>query len=455
MPSGGPGLFSQYKSSIVKHKRLLAGGLALLVLAAALMSCQGAGGLVPRAEETPAGASDEKAGSGSDPDQAEIDQARKLFAEQWDSEALGDKTQPVTEEAGSEELPGETLSPTETVLATSSPRQTAKTTARKQTKTSRTTAPPSTTAWPISGTTAYPYLIYVSKNSLTIQILGLDGNNQYTRELRRFSTGIGRNAAQTRTGTFTVTGKESWHTWKNRPPTYSPYVTSYSGGVWIHGPIYAEMDPNQMLPGSYNAIGTACSAGCLRTTCSAAAWIYYNCRVGTTVIVANDSRYVAARPAQVPLEQTWDPTDPRATPEIPVTSFSLNAPQLSLTAGQTATLFPVSIQPANTSTSKWRYESKNPSIAKVDGSGKVTALAAGATEIVVTADDIYGRYRTCQITVNPAPTSPPTSSTSTGTTTASVETTAATTQTTSSTLPATTETETSPAVTSTSSQTSE
>ena len=60
--------------------------------------------------------------------------------------------------------------------------------------------------------------------------------------------------------------------------------------------MYNAKNSGSMVPGSYNEIGTECSAGCLRTTCAAAAWVYYHCPVGTLCIIANDSRYKASKP---------------------------------------------------------------------------------------------------------------------------------------------------------------
>ncbi|MCL2671615.1 MAG: Ig-like domain-containing protein [Clostridiales bacterium] len=250
----------------------------------------------------------------------------------------------------------------------------------------------------------YPYLVYVSKNSYTIAILGLDDKGEYTKVLRKFSTGIGRSGAQTRAGTFKITGKERWHKWGGGQ--YSPYATKYSSGVYIHGPLYKAQDPNKMEPGSYNAIGTACSSGCLRTTCSAAAWIYYNCKVGTTVIVANDSKYSTPAPAKIPYDQTWDPTDPGATPEVPVTSFTLSPTSAALTVGESLSLLISSIKPSDTSTKTFLYSSSNTSVATVDSKGVVRAVGPGTAVITVTADDVSGVKKTCTVVVTGAAATP-------------------------------------------------
>ncbi|MBO4885254.1 MAG: Ig-like domain-containing protein, partial [Clostridia bacterium] len=265
------------------------------------------------------------------------------------------------------------------------------------------TATPAPTAAPEADTYDYPYVIYVSKNSYTIAILSRDANGEYTRVARSFSTGIGK-AGQTRAGTYTIKSKELWHAWGSG---YSPYASKHTGGLYIHGPIYAEKDPNKMYPGSYNEIGTSCSSGCLRTTCSAAAWVYYNCAVGTRIIIANDSKYSAARPARISSTQRYDPTDPGATPEIPITEFAISPAALSLEIGQTAQIGIESVAPEGNSTGDaFRYASDNESVATVSGSGVVTAVGVGTAAITVTADDVNEVSRSLIVTV-PEPTPEP------------------------------------------------
>ena len=153
-----------------------------------------------------------------------------------------------------------------------------------------------------------PYLIYVSKDSFTIAILGLDDDLEYTVLLQTYSTAIGRTSAQTRAGTFSITSKTRWIDWSDG--THTPYGTGHSGGLWFHGPIYNQKDPHSLRTASYNAIGTNATAGCLRTTTANSLWIYNNIPIGTRVIIANDSRFTSAVPARIDDGQTFDPTDP-------------------------------------------------------------------------------------------------------------------------------------------------
>jgi lipoprotein-anchoring transpeptidase ErfK/SrfK len=246
----------------------------------------------------------------------------------------------------------------------------------------------------------FPYLIYVSKNSYTIAILGLDDNMEYTKILRTFATGIGRSGAQTRAGTYTITEKEPWHTWSKN--AHSPYATKHSGGLWFHGPSFKEKNYNTLISDSYNGIGTAVSSGCLRTTCSAAAWIYYNCALGTPVIIANDSKYTSKPFEKIPDGQTYDPTHPGSKQEIPITSFALVRDDVGLTVGQTFQVSVKKVLPEDTTTTKYIYSSSDVSVATVDSSGQIEAVGEGTCVIHVKANDVGTVTRSLIVTVEPA-----------------------------------------------------
>lgn len=153
-----------------------------------------------------------------------------------------------------------------------------------------------------------PYLIYVSKNSYTIAILGLDDDGEYTQLIQTYNTAVGRTSAQTRAGTYTIVSRTRWIVWDSA--NFTPYGVRHSGGLWFHGPMFSSMNSTSLRARSYNEIGTSASAGCMRTFTAAAAWIYYNVPDGTTVIIANDSLYTSTQPNSIPSTQNYDPTDP-------------------------------------------------------------------------------------------------------------------------------------------------
>ena len=248
-----------------------------------------------------------------------------------------------------------------------------------------------------------PYVIYACKNSHTIAIIARDGNGDWTRVLRRFPTGTGRNNS-TDVGYYTIVKKERWHKWGSG---YSPFANKLSVGIYLHGPIYKSKNQYAIRPNYYNCIGTDCSSGCLRTVCGCAAWVYYNCPVGTAVIIAQNGRFTAPRPAKISKKATRDPTDPGDHPEVLITGFDVDPGALTLTPGETRTLAPTAVSPSNTSTAGFTYTSGDANVATVSGKGVVTAVGVGETAISVTAADDFRCTVKVPVTVAAAPEAAP------------------------------------------------
>ena len=232
----------------------------------------------------------------------------------------------------------------------------------------------------------YPYVIYACKNSHTIAILARDENGAWTRVIRKFPTGMGRKNI-TNVGIFFLSKKERWHKWGSG---YSPYANRISVGIYLHGPIYKSKNHNTIRPSYYNCIGTDCSSGCLRTTCGCAAWIYYNCPVGTQIIIAQNKRFSAPRPTKLTKKAKRDPTDPGSNFEILVTSFKMEPASLNLVKGATQALRAIEVKPYSNSTGgRFTYVTTNKDVATVSATGVVTAVGPGECSIIVTAADDF------------------------------------------------------------------
>ena len=89
--------------------------------------------------------------------------------------------------------------------------------------------------------------------------------------------------------------------------------------------------------------------------------------------------------------------EPEPEPTIQVQSVSLNTSTLSLTIGQTDTLV-ATVLPENATDKSVTWTSLNPEIATVSN-GLITAIAEGATSIVVTTTD-GGKTAICTVIVN-------------------------------------------------------
>ena len=89
------------------------------------------------------------------------------------------------------------------------------------------------------------------------------------------------------------------------------------------------------------------------------------------------------------------------TIDVSVESVSLDKTTLELTEGSTETLT-ATITPNNATNQNVTWESSNPSVATVDESGKVTAIAPGTAIITATTAD-GGKTATCSVTVTEQP----------------------------------------------------
>ncbi len=157
-----------------------------------------------------------------------------------------------------------------------------------------------------------PYKIYVEKGSYSITVYGLDSNNEYTIPVRLFLTATGRTAGRTPVGTFKIGEKERWHQFAYNGG-YAQYATSYYSNLYIHSPIYSIKQIDTMFKEFYEEIGTAATAGCLRTTSYASYWIYSYCPKGTIVEIVNGSPNGISvdNPPKIGDDYyTYDPTDP-------------------------------------------------------------------------------------------------------------------------------------------------
>ena len=242
-----------------------------------------------------------------------------------------------------------------------------------------------------------PYVIYVCKKTHTIAILAKDDKGEWNRVLHKYPTGLGVHNC-TAVGTFTITGKERWHSWGS---TYSPYANKLSCGIFLHGPIYSSKNMNSLKVSPYNHIGTDTSSGCVRTICGCAAWVYYNCPVGTQVIIRDNSRFSEPKQKTLSSKATSDPTDPGSNPEILVTSFTVSPSAITLELGGSQTINISDVEPFNNSNNdQFTYTSADKSIATVSASGVVTAVNQGTTTISVTANDLLKTTVKVPVTVS-------------------------------------------------------
>ena len=162
-----------------------------------------------------------------------------------------------------------------------------------------------------------PYLIKINKEMNCMTIYAQDGGNGYIIPVKSFLTSVGDD---TPVGTFKTPEKYRWRLMIH--DVYTQNATRLGAGlpILIHSIIYDAANPMTVWASTYNNMGIARSAGCIRLVSGDSKWVYDHCALGTTVQVYNSS--VAGpfeRPtiaAEIPFEQTWDPSDPNVTQDM-------------------------------------------------------------------------------------------------------------------------------------------
>ena len=162
-----------------------------------------------------------------------------------------------------------------------------------------------------------PYLIKINKEMNCMTIYAQDGGNGYIIPVKSFLTSVGDD---TPVGTFKTPEKYRWRLMIH--DVYTQYATRLGAGlpILIHSIFYDAANPMTVWASTYNNMGIARSAGCIRLVSGDSKWVYDHCALGTTVQVYNSS--VAGpfeRPtiaAEIPFEQTWDPSDPNVTQDM-------------------------------------------------------------------------------------------------------------------------------------------
>lgn len=190
------------------------------------------------------------------------------------------------------------------------------------------TAKPTPTPEPTPTPTPSPaekYLLYLEKGSYTLTVYERDDEGEYTVAVKSFRVSHGGN--RTPAGTFVLYTKQRWHPFAGGDNGYAQYAVMYNpvsdptgwSGLFIHGPMYREEDPNTLWPRYYDgtkAIGGDNTQGCIRMVVEAAKFIYDNCPKGTVLKIVNGSpKGTTSDPVPSRHGLLHDPTDKGAAPE--------------------------------------------------------------------------------------------------------------------------------------------
>lgn len=159
-----------------------------------------------------------------------------------------------------------------------------------------------------------PFQLKINKEMNCMTVYARDGDNGFIIPLKSFLLSTGDD---TPLGTFKTPEKYRWRLMNSG--VYCQYATRLGSGLpyLMHSIIYDKPDSYTVWASTYNHLGVARSAGCIRLLSADAKWVYDHCAAGTSVTVYNDpvpgpyERPVI--PFEIPFEQTWDPSDPELT----------------------------------------------------------------------------------------------------------------------------------------------
>ena len=161
------------------------------------------------------------------------------------------------------------------------------------------------------------YVIKVNKQLNTLIPYAKDGDNGYIIPVKSMLCSVGDD---TPLGTFHTPEKYRWRLMVN--DTYTQYATRITAGqgFLIHSVCYDKPDIYTMQSVGYNGLGVVRSLGCIRLTAENAKWVYDNCPIGTTIEIFEDpvsvGPYYKPTVTPIPVEQTWDPTDPLVSEDM-------------------------------------------------------------------------------------------------------------------------------------------
>ncbi|NTU89802.1 MAG: L,D-transpeptidase family protein, partial [Actinobacteria bacterium] len=250
---------------------------------------------------------------------------------------------------------------------------------------------------------AWAYVIKVNKGT---QVATVYDDNGYPVRAMTVSTGATGNTPE---GWFKSSDKYIWRDMIGG--TYCQYVTRVTGSFLFHSVPYWSPTGSQMVARYFNALGTAVSAGCIRTNTENAKWVYDNCPSGTWFYIfygtaANDPLGKPASPYinYAINDRAWDPTDPN--PNNPYYMYPngvtiTNANGAGAFVGGTYRLaYSLTTRGMlNGLTDTVTWSSSNPSVATVDSTGLVTGVSLGTTTI--TARTVNAISTSCTFTVGP------------------------------------------------------
>lgn len=136
--------------------------------------------------------------------------------------------------------------------------------------------------------TPVPYAVTVDVNNQVVTVYGLDENGQHTQIIRQMIASTGKKGTPSDVGDWVLDGRTARWAYFPTWGSHAQYWTRINRSIAFHSVIYNKVDTMALSVGSYNALGSRASHGCIRLLVSDAKWVYENVGKGTVVTIRED-----------------------------------------------------------------------------------------------------------------------------------------------------------------------
>ena len=162
-----------------------------------------------------------------------------------------------------------------------------------------------------------PFAITVDVRNQIVTVYTRDENGNYTIPVRQMLCSSGKVGTPSPVGDWVLNGRKARWCYFPKWGDYARYWTRINSKVAFHSPIYTTTSNSAMKIGSYNALGSRASHGCIRLSVPDAKWIYDNVGAGTVVSIREDLPVDEELKEALKYEKPKTPnaTTPPTTPE--------------------------------------------------------------------------------------------------------------------------------------------
>lgn len=169
---------------------------------------------------------------------------------------------------------------------------------------------------PTPAPTPVPYAMTVDVNNQVVTVYGLDEQGGYTNIVRQMIASTGKKNTPSDLGDWVLDGRTARWCYFPAYGSHAQYWTRINKSIAFHSVIYNKVDTMALSVGSYNALGSRASHGCIRLLVSDAKWVYENVGKGTVVTITESlPKDEELNKALLPPPLNKSNMLPKATPE--------------------------------------------------------------------------------------------------------------------------------------------